>query len=49
LEKSGLNYDKPPDIKNLGIPESRQVINGSCELIDEYTNYSLENGRENTK
>jgi hypothetical protein len=41
VDKSGLDYNKPPNMKNLGIPESRQIINGGFELINDYTEQYL--------
>jgi hypothetical protein len=37
VDKSGLDFDKPPDMKNVGIPESRDVLRGSFDLISDYT------------
>lgn len=39
--KSGLDYEKPPDMKTAGIPEVRNIINGGLDLISDYTDEYL--------
>jgi hypothetical protein len=41
VDKSGLDYNKPPDINNMGIPESRKLMKGGFKLINEYTEQYL--------
>jgi hypothetical protein len=46
VEKSGLDYEKPPEKDSYGIPQTRSIINGSFDLIenykDQYTPWILE-------
>jgi hypothetical protein len=51
VDKSGLDYDKPPNMEQVGIPQVRNMIDGSLELIsdyvDEYTPWVLEGKARN--
>jgi hypothetical protein len=37
INKAGFDYEKPPDLKNAGIPESRRMILGGIDLISDYS------------